>query len=356
MASLNKVFLFLCITAGVIITPAMNLSARENCGKLSVAVMTDLEENLRDDGTWNEIYRGVISALSGDKKIGKTVPVSELTISDNKKCNDLNCITGLCVRNGIDYLLTVRVRKKTAVKMEDVNKYLMKKDSGTVYSVSVRITDLAAKKSKQVFSDNSITSGTAKSSVKKIRGSLNKYFNAVKLCADEKQSDDPGILTWYGISVSGMYMKPSGSSQDVADAGYGMDIRLSSYAMDIKGFNLAIDLGAAYLIPAEERIDSAYFFSGQILIGYSFGITEKFSIMPFIGTGYIFHLIDGQKKGSETNSSDFYFNPAISAGFELSYKVVQGSSIVLSPSYACFFEQNNTGMYLVISAGYRYEF
>jgi len=357
MSNLYKIFLMLCIIAEVMLIPVMNLSAQEDCEKLSVAVMADLAENLKSDQTSSELYRAVISFLSGEKlKIGKILPLSDLKTSGEKKCYNHTCAVDLCKKNSIDYLVSVKIRKKTAVKMEDVNKYLMKKDSGTVYSLTIRITDIITSKSKQVYSENNITSGTAKNSGKKIHGSLKKYFNAVKLCADDKQSDDSSLLTLYGISVSGTVLKPSGSYSDIADTGYGVDIRVSSYIAGIKEFNLSLNLSAAYLVPKEERIESAYFFSPQILAGYSFNVTEKFQIMPYAGTGYVFHLIDGKKKGSEESSSDFYYNPALSAGLEFSYNIVPGSSIVLSPACTYFFEQDDSGMYLMLSIGYRYEF
>lgn len=344
------------IMAGVIFFPVMNLSARENCEKLSLAVMADLGENLKGDDTYNELYRAVLSSLSGNKKTGKTVPVPELKNPRSGKCGDLKCVTELCARNGMDYLVVVKIRRKEAVRVGDYNKYLMKKDSGTVYSVSVRITDIAAKKTRQVFSENTISSDSVKAGIKKIHSSINKYFSGVKLCADDKQSDDSSFLTLYGISVSGTVLRPSGSYSDIADTGYGADIRFSSFIAGIKEFNLSLDLNAAYLVPEEERIESAYFFSPQVLAGYSFTVTENFSVMPYAGAGYVFHLIDGKKKGSEENSSDFYYNPAVSAGLEFSYNIVPGSSIVLSPACTCFFEQDDTGMYLMVSAGYRYEF
>jgi len=353
----GRFFFSLCITVFSVSFFYIDLSAGESCRKLSVAFMSESGAILKKDRVYKRLFEGVVSSISGDKsKISRAVPLTDLQKDGDSRCDNHRCAVDLCRKKGVDYLVSVKVLQRTSAKVSGHNKYLLRKDTGTLYSVSVRVTDIAAEKQEQLFSGRNITSGNAGSYDKRIRKSVSNYFDGIEICKDNKEQGADSFITPFGISVSGIIVRPYGSYEDTADIGYGANVRFSSYISGMKEFNLALDFSAASLSPAGENINSAYFLSPHLLAGYSFGLTESFRIVPSFGPGYVFHLIDGDRENSGEKSKEWYYNPSVSGGIEFIYNIIPGASVVMSPSCTYFFGQNGSGSYAVISAGYRYEF
>lgn len=168
----------------------------------------------------------------------------------------------------------------------------------------------------------------------------------------------PHLTPWIGVSPSCIIPLSKFSRIIGVAGGVTLDVGLKHIVIP----NIYAKISGSYYFLAKKKKSVRSYQSGQLSVlgGYSFPLPKGFSITPMIGVGYQFHVIKDFQytipyllgRTIRTNYYDFL----ITIRCEGAYSVYKDLYVTLTPGYTIFFEKGQTGHYINIDAGVKYEF
>jgi hypothetical protein len=168
----------------------------------------------------------------------------------------------------------------------------------------------------------------------------------------------PALTPWIGVSPSCII--PFGTFGRIIDAAGGVTLDIGLRHLGAPNVNTKIS-GGYYFLSKNNGVVQSYQ-SGQlsILAGYSFALPLGFSIMPMLGIGCQFHVVKDFKYtlpyifGHTVRTA--YYDPLVTIRCEGAYNLYKDLYVTLTPGYTILFENSETGHYINIDIGVKYEF
>lgn len=161
---------------------------------------------------------------------------------------------------------------------------------------------------------------------------------------------------FYSYSFSGGYYYRAGDFRKIAKYGYGINFSFNIHNVLFNKTVLSCYTGLYYFEPRYNSIDSLISLPVGVNIGYTYKLSAKIRIIPYIGCGYLISMMTYDKDGADAYgdynySKKYYFDPAASVKFDLEYLLFSNIYVSLTPSYMVFFEKKHTPQILGLNLG-----
>ena len=198
---------------------------------------------------------------------------------------------------------------------------------------------------------------------------IKKYYvnkKIVKPLVAEKKKERSKSQFGYsiaGISVSPSILLPFGKYLNMIKYGYGLDVDLKGIILPYASIFITPKLGFYNLQESRENIKSGQMLSLYINAGCSFQVYKYVTLSPYIGIGYVFQFIYGDKNavqpdanGNYTFKQEFYYNPSMDLGLDLAYSISEKYQVVISPAYRFFADHKSISSFALLNLGMRLNF
>lgn len=166
-------------------------------------------------------------------------------------------------------------------------------------------------------------------------------------------------LEFDSLAASAGYLKPLNAFSNIAHDGFG--IAADARWRLVPWRSVVVSLGAAgYRIRDRlESIQSYYLAMALVTAGYSLSPARGLYVVPSLGFGYLGHIIYGDKSIPDGRTRYEYkmhytYDPSLFAGGELQYALGGRMRLFLAPWYVYFFEKDENGQAVMITAGLRF--
>ncbi len=151
---------------------------------------------------------------------------------------------------------------------------------------------------------------------------------------------------------------PLGDFTSGTDIGYGGVLYFTFNKLFGLNFQILVFIGAEAFTPKLVSIKSIVIIPLEVHLGYQFNLTKNINMIPSIGVGYLFTIMNYDKVGERASGEyqykvDFFYNPVISARIEFDILLFDRWYLVVAPGYSLFFESKKTGQYIGIELGFR---
>lgn len=320
-------------------------------------VFFDIRDNYTQGMTSNKLRAG-ISMVLNTVLLGNKYVISLL----QKKGQKSVCFSSSCaVKPGkilkADKVITGYITKTNEKDLVTHKKSGDKRsktqiDNDSAYYLFLSITDVNTGNIDLIIKEKSSTpemNNAIKNALEKIR----IYFNGIKEKSNQECPKKKARVSPCNISMNifGSRIFPHGAFKSMTTHGYGLKVKpeINNFIFSKSVFQFS---ASHYLYWSENNnINSFNSVELGILAGYSIDLTGKLRTIPLLGGGYNINIIEEDKGGKK-----FLSDPYLTAGLDISFCISGNWRLLISPSYIIFFEEENTGRYLSISAGIGFNF
>lgn len=212
-----------------------------------------------------------------------------------------------------------------------------------VYVVVVKIVNVADNKVAGTYKAESNTSEEIESAVDEIVDKIKFDFNTD---------------IFFSASISAGYRYPMGDLSKAVDGGYGVTLAFDVNNLIFKGGILSFCTGFSFFQGKEGSVESIMSIPGLLYYGYTINVSRNFKLIPYIGVGYVFHMMSYDKDnydqfGDYEYTRKTYLDPSVSAKIDIAYVITPFLHFVISPYYTYLFEKDKTGQILFADVGIR---
>ena len=152
------------------------------------------------------------------------------------------------------------------------------------------------------------------------------------------------------LDVKGYGLLPTGCSSDFYSYLLGGGIQTNISLGKLLGYTgLTFSKGP----PKSDWVKSQQAVALAIGIGYSIPLSEKVELIPEIGYGIIFHLLDEDFDKDGTYGLDFFIDQQIRLALYLTYALNERNKLFIAPLGVFFFEKEDFGIMYGCQAGLR---
>jgi hypothetical protein len=171
------------------------------------------------------------------------------------------------------------------------------------------------------------------------------FIPGILLGEDEQEPAESESVLHSSIALSAKLLIPISDFSRFYDHGSGVSLDL--YLSDIISENITgLVSGSVYTFhELNQGEGSLLTLLLSLNAGYSFEITDQYTVLPLLGFGYMLNIL------STTDSRHHFFNPVISLKCSMFYNYNERIELLLAPGYNIYFERGNTGQFLNFDIG-----
>lgn len=272
----------------------------------------------------------------------------------DKPCADKRCAVRYGRKLDAQMAIIGTIRKDIRAVKEQMGKegelqYLYEVKKHDFYSIRVDLVD--------ILNDDQSSKFMVSAKKNEVRRAIDDLISKINEKYKHLKTKSPPKLTPW-ISLSASCIVPHGRFGKIIKAGEGITVDVG--LKNILIANTYCKLSGSYYFLSQPMPGVKKFNSAQVSVmgGYSFQLPNRFSITPSIGAGcHIHYLRDYEmlNKVLGRKNKKTFIDPLIVIKCEGAFQVYKGLNLILTPGYTVFFEGNNTGNYVNIDLGMKYE-
>ncbi len=164
----------------------------------------------------------------------------------------------------------------------------------------------------------------------------------------------------YDLAVTGVFLYPLGDFSNGASYGYGSRAAIYINRPWKKKMILTVSTGFYSFQTSLKSISSFYMTPVEGAAGYPLRLSENMRLLMSAGAGYLFSRVSydrvEDKTYAYTYETRYYYNPLLFMRVDYDWRLTDRWCLLLSSSYAQFFESGHTGKMAAFETGLKYLF